>query len=125
LRRGLDFVDAEQPANRPCPTFGNGDLSPMNFICGDDGRITVVDWEYAGFADPIAEIMLLHTWPEDAPFLQSHPIDRIYCEMNGIPAALLKWYEVCSAISGWIYAANDDNRRRLKLHGDHLDRCLN
>lgn len=125
LRRALDFVDAEQPSNRPCPTFGNGDLNPTNFICRDDGSIAVVDWEYAGFADPIAEIMLLHTWPEDAPFLQSHPIDRIYCEMNGVSATLLKWYEVCSAISGWIYAANDDNRTRMKLHKDHLSRCLN
>jgi len=125
FQNGLAFLEAEQPGQRPLPRFGNGDLNPMNFIRTEAGEIAVIDWEYAGFNDPIAEIMLLHTWPEDEPFLNKHPVDRIYCELTGVPVTILKWYEVLSAISGWIYAVNDKNGKRMELHADHFNRCFN
>jgi thiamine kinase-like enzyme len=123
--KALSFLHSETPSDRPRPAFGNGDLNPMNFICRPDGRITVVDWEYAGFNDPIAEIMLLNVWPENEPFLPKHPIDKIYCEMTGISTRVLKWYEMLSTISGWIYAANDHNSRGMVLHEKQLNESMN
>lgn len=120
----LTYLRSEIPSERPLPAFGNGDLNPMNFICRPDGTITVVDWEYAGYTDPIAEIMQLHAWPEAEPFLLKHPIDRIYCEMTGIPTHVLKWYEVLSAITGWIYSSKDHNSKGMARHVMHLDRAL-
>lgn len=39
----------EDPDHRPVPC--HNDLLPANFLCGEDGRITIVDWEYAGTGD--------------------------------------------------------------------------
>ncbi|MFC1714902.1 phosphotransferase [Candidatus Poribacteria bacterium] len=113
---GLDLLTRELPSDRPKRVFGNGDLGPQNFIYTADGSIAVVDWEYAGFNDPIAEIMLLHVWPEDDPFLRKHPIDKLYCRLAGIDVGILRWYEIYGALSGWLFAAGDCNRKAMMIY---------
>jgi thiamine kinase-like enzyme len=39
----------DDPDHTPVPC--HNDLLPANFLCGDDGRIAIVDWEYAGMGD--------------------------------------------------------------------------
>jgi len=67
---GFKVLEKEYPCNRPVKAFGNGDLGPQNFIYTSDGSIVILDWEYVDFNDPLAEIMLLHVWPKDDPFLK-------------------------------------------------------
>lgn len=116
FNHGLELLEKELSDNGPSLAFGNGDLNPQNFICADDGQVAVVDWEYAGFNDPLVELMLLHTWPEHDPFLNTYPLDRLYCEMAGLDVSLLRWYEVYSALSGWIFAEKDQSPAALALH---------
>jgi aminoglycoside phosphotransferase (APT) family kinase protein len=113
--QGLAVVCRSVPDHRPAPCFGNGDLNPLNFIVTGDGEIAIVDWEYAGFNDPLLEIMLLHDWPPESPLLNRYPLDQLYCEHAGTDRALLPWYELCGTLSSWIAAVRDGNDALL-LH---------
>ncbi len=124
VRRGLDLARQTEPRERPAPAFGNGDLGPANFIVRDDGCVAVVDWEFVGFADPLSEIMLLHTWPEDKPFLSRYPIDRMYCQRNGLNPQMLPWYELVGTLCGWQYAVKDENDRSRQFHEHRLPGLL-
>jgi aminoglycoside phosphotransferase (APT) family kinase protein len=123
FRAGLKAL-GNAPSNRPLPAFGNGDLNPQNFIVRPDGSVAVVDWEYAGFNDPLAEIMLMHTWPPEAPFLHSYPVARVYCEQAGLDAGLLAWYELQAALTGWVYAAKNRRPDAMVRHEGWLNRLV-
>ena len=116
----LRRLEREQPEDRPCPAFGNGDLGPQNFVVAEDAAIAILDWEYVGFNDPLAELMLLHVWPIEAPFLTRYPLDRLYCELAGLDVALLKWYEVYGALSGWMFGIMDQDVQWLDIHNRRL-----
>ncbi len=50
------------------PVFCHGDPTPGNFIAGPGGRLTLIDWEYGGLADPyfdLAGLVGLATGPGD------------------------------------------------------------
>ena len=51
LERAREVVMAvrDDPDHTPVPC--HNDLLPANFLCGDGGRIAIVDWEYAGMGD--------------------------------------------------------------------------
>ncbi|MBI1922640.1 phosphotransferase [Candidatus Poribacteria bacterium] len=116
VKRGIEILEQEKPDRLPPSAFGNGDVGPMNFILAGDGSITVVDWEYVGFSDPIGEMMLLHIWPEDKPFLKDHPVDRLYCQLADLDEKILRWYKLRAALGGWIYATKDKDRKGIFLH---------
>lgn len=120
--RGLEMLH-DIPPYRPAPAFGNGDLNPQNFIYTPNG-ITIIDWEYAGFNDPLMELMLLHVWPEDEPFLAAYPLDHLYCNLTKIDSELLRWYELYGALSGWIYAAKDNRLTNMVRHEHWLNKLL-
>ena len=120
VAEAFEFLEQESPTELPCKAFGNGDLGPKNFIRNPEGSIAIVDWEYVGFNDPVLELMLLHTWPEDGPFLGRFPIDEIYCDLAGIDAKVLPWYEILADVNGWIFAAKDGNQKRTDLHRTRL-----
>ena len=120
VKRGLAVAQDTEPSQRPRFVFGNGDLGPGNFIARKDGSVAVVDWENVGFNDPVSEIMLLHTWPEDEPFLTLYPVDRMYCDRAGLDASILPWYELIGALCGWWYATKDQNARSRRHHEQWL-----
>lgn len=105
LWRAMEFSDRTKPPHLPDPAFTNGDLGPANFILCTDGRVGVVDWDFVGFSDPLAELMLLHWWPPERPFLSRYPVDKLYCQSCGYDAAILPWYRLNGAIYGWLQAA--------------------
>jgi aminoglycoside phosphotransferase (APT) family kinase protein len=124
FKGGLEMLTEEFPAHTPQSAFGNGDLNPQNFIYMADGSIAVVDWEYAGFNDPLAELMLLHSWPEQRPFLNTYPLDSLYCEIAGLDPKLLCWYEVYGALNGWVFAARDHRFDALALYEQQASALL-
>jgi len=123
FRRGLEVLEKESPRNRPKKAFGNGDLGPQNFIYTSERSVAIVDWEYVGFSDPIAEITLLHVWPKDEPFLRKYPLDKLYCRLAGLETEMLSWYELYSALAGWIFTAMDGDEEWMTLH-EHLALAL-
>ncbi|MBT3271382.1 phosphotransferase [Candidatus Poribacteria bacterium] len=126
VRAGLRTLADAEPEGRPRPAFGNGDVGPQNFIYQANGAAAVVDWEYVGYADPLSELMLLHTWPPQAPFLGRYPVDRMYCDAMDIDPAVLEWYELYAALTAWIFAASDgdgDDARRA-AHEDWVGDML-
>jgi aminoglycoside phosphotransferase (APT) family kinase protein len=102
--RAFELLNRMTPSNVPEPAFTNGDLSPANFIFCGDGTVGIIDWEFAGFTDPLAEIILLRWWPPDRPFLSRFLIDELYCSCCGYDTALLPWYRLNGAIYGWLQA---------------------
>jgi len=112
FQQGLEYLK-DIPPNRPLPVFGNGDLNPQNFIHMNNGSIAVVDWEYAGFYDPLAELMLLHVYPEERPFLSEYPLDKIYCQKAGFDVSMLKWYELYGALNAWIFAFKNNEKVKM------------
>jgi aminoglycoside phosphotransferase (APT) family kinase protein len=124
LCRAIEVSTITRPLHLPAPTFTNGDLGPANFIVCDDGRIGVVDWELVGYSDPLAELMLLHWWPAEQPFLSRYPIDRLYCERCGYDTTLLPWYRLNSAIYGWLQAAMQGCEEIKRSRETVIQQCL-
>jgi aminoglycoside phosphotransferase (APT) family kinase protein len=75
----------------PLPTvrFSNGDLWLDNFIVRDRQLVAVIDFEHAGFSDPIFEFLLSFFV---SPELQGRGIEERYCRQMGFDPAVLPWY---------------------------------
>jgi len=69
--------------------FSNGDLWLDNFLTRDRHLVGVIDFENAGFSDPIFEFLLsFFVRPE----LRAFGIEQQYCQRMGFDPALLPWY---------------------------------
>jgi aminoglycoside phosphotransferase (APT) family kinase protein len=69
--------------------FSNGDLWLDNFIVKDRKLVGVIDFEHAGFSDPIYEFLLSFFV---APELKGRGIEARYCRMMDFDPDLLPWY---------------------------------
>jgi len=91
-----------------CPTldtrFGNGDLTPVNMLVRD-GRIAgLIDFEFAGFFDPIWEFLAPFGW---SPELRDRGLEKRYCERNGFDAGILEWYRPAVLFGWWLGALSE------------------
>jgi aminoglycoside phosphotransferase (APT) family kinase protein len=82
----------------PTARFSNGDLWLDNLIVRDRQLVGVIDFENAGFSDPIYEFLL--------PFfvsvgLQGRGIESCYCERMGFDVGLLEWYRGLEYFDTW------------------------
>ncbi len=69
--------------------FSNGDLWLDNFLTRERRLAGVIDFENAGFSDPIFEFLLsFFVRPE----LRAYGIEQQYCQRMGFDPALLPWY---------------------------------
>lgn len=78
--------------------FSNGDLWLENFIVKDEKLVGVIDFEQAGFSDPVYEF-LLSFFVE--PRLRGHGIEERYCECMGYDPANLHWYNGLEYYETW------------------------
>jgi aminoglycoside phosphotransferase (APT) family kinase protein len=69
--------------------FSNGDLWLDNFIVKDRQLAGVIDFEHAGFSDPIFEF-LLSFFVE--PQLRGRGLEERYCRRMGFDPGLMSWY---------------------------------
>jgi aminoglycoside phosphotransferase (APT) family kinase protein len=79
---------SRQP-NIPKTAFSNGDLWPENLLVRDRGLVGVIDWQHAGWSDPIFEFLLPFFL---VPELRNRGIEARYCERRGFDPAVLDWY---------------------------------
>jgi len=69
--------------------FSNGDLYLDNFLVRDRSLAGVIDFEHAGFSDPVYEFLLsffIH------PELRGRGIEERYCRRIGVDPGALHWY---------------------------------
>ena len=82
----------------PAACFSNGDLWLDNLIVRDRRLVGVIDFENAGFSDPIFECLLSFFV---APELRGRGIEERYCRRMGFDPALLPWYRGLEYFDTW------------------------
>ncbi|HEY45394.1 MAG: hypothetical protein AMJ88_15285 [Anaerolineae bacterium SM23_ 63] len=82
----------------PAVRFSNGDLWLDNIITRDGQLAGVIDFENAGFSDPIYEFLLPFFV---SPGLRGRGIEERYCERMGFDAGLLRWYRGLELFDTW------------------------
>ena len=73
----------------PGDRFSNGDLWPENLLVQGDRLVGIIDWQHAGFTDPIFEFLLPFFL---VPELRGRGTEEAYCERMGFDRAILPWY---------------------------------
>jgi len=69
--------------------FSNGDLWPENLLVQDRRIVGIIDWQHAGFTDPLFEFLLPFFL---VPELRGRGTEETYCRRMGINPAVLHWY---------------------------------
>jgi len=82
----------------PAVRFSNGDLWLDNLIVRDKQMAGVIDFENAGFSDPIYEFLLPFFV---SPGLRDRGIEERYCERMGFDAGMLGWYRGLEYFDTW------------------------
>lgn len=86
-----------QPVS-PASRFSNGDLWLDNLIVRDRRLVGVIDFEGAGFSDPIFEFLLPFFV---APELRGRGVEERYCRRMGFDPNLLPWYHGLEYFDTW------------------------
>jgi aminoglycoside phosphotransferase (APT) family kinase protein len=82
----------------PAVRFSNGDLWLDNLIVRDQRLVGVIDFENAGFSDPIYEFLLSFFV---SPELCGRGIEQRYCQRMGYDPDLLPWYQGLEYFDTW------------------------
>jgi aminoglycoside phosphotransferase (APT) family kinase protein len=104
--RALPFTDAiyrklksEMP-DLPPLRFSNGDLWLDNFIVKDRTLAGVIDFQGAGFSDPVYEFLLPFFV---SPELCGRGIEERFCRRIGVDPATLRWYRGLEFFETWAW----------------------
>ncbi len=73
----------------PDPAFSNGDLWPENILVKDRELAGVIDWQHAGWTDPIFEFLLPFFL---VPELRDLGVEERFARAKGVDPAILDWY---------------------------------
>ncbi len=85
----------------PASRFSNGDLWLDNLIVRDRRLVGVIDFESAGFSDPIFEFLLSFFV---APELRGRGVEERYCLRMGFDPGTLPWYRALEYFDVWRWA---------------------
>jgi aminoglycoside phosphotransferase (APT) family kinase protein len=88
----------EKMPKLPAVQFSNGDMWVDNLIVRDRQLAGVIDFENAGFSDPIYEFLLPFFV---SPGLRGRGIEERYCERKGFDVGLLVWYRGLEYFDTW------------------------
>ncbi len=73
----------------PATAFSNGDLWPENILVKERQLVGVVDWQHAGWTDPIFEFLLPFFL---VPELRDLGVEERFVEAKGCDPGILYWY---------------------------------
>jgi len=82
----------------PDARFSNGDLWLDNLIVRDERLVGIIDFEGAGFSDPIYEFLLSFFV---SPELRGRGIEARYCRRMGFDPVALPWYHGLEYFDTW------------------------
>jgi len=90
----------------PAVRFSNGDLWLDNLIARDQQLAGVIDFEHAGFSDPIFEFLLSSFIK---PELREQGIEERYCQKMGFDPEVLPWYHALECIDTlrWVLVSGE------------------
>ncbi len=88
VERAYQRLDNTKP-KFPERQFSNGDLWPDNLLVRDQELVGVIDWQHAGFSDPLFEFLLPFFL---VPELRERGIEERFCHRKGINPRTLHWY---------------------------------
>jgi len=88
----------------PLPLFSNGDLWLDNILVKERHVVGVIDFEHAGFSDPIFEFLLPFF---NEPRLRGRGIEAEYCRRLGINPRILDWYHGLEYLDTLRYVLRD------------------
>ena len=88
------------------PEFGNGDLSPLNFIVENQRLAGIIDFEYVGFCDSMFEFMSPIRWYGE---LQNWGLEERFCIKKGYDSGIVSWYWALVSFSSWLGMLEDPN----------------
>ena len=86
----------------PLTLFSNGDLYPDNMLVREKKLVGVIDWETAGFSDPIYEFLLAFFV---CPSLGGRGTEERYCRRMGFEPDWLDWYRALELFDTWHWVA--------------------
>jgi len=95
LSERTDLIEAaylrlvETQPDLPETAFSNGDLWPDNLLVRGRELVGIIDWQHAGWSDPLFEFLLPFFL---VPELRGRGIEERYCERKGFDPATLHWY---------------------------------
>ena len=78
--------------------FSNGDMYVANFIVQDRTLAGVIDFENAGFSDPLYEFLLTSFCH---PELRKRGLEERFCRMLGLTEDVLTWYYGLELFEVW------------------------
>ena len=90
-------LKTEMPALPPV-RFSNGDLWLDNFIVKDRKLAGVIDFQHAGFSDPVFEFLLSFFV---SPELQGRGLEERFCQRMEVDPAVLHWYHGLEYFDLW------------------------
>lgn len=90
-------LKASMPA-LPAVRFSNGDLWLDNFIVKDGKLAGVIDFQNAGFSDPVYEFLLSFFV---SPGLKGRGTEERYCRRIGVDPDILHWYHGLEYFETW------------------------
>jgi len=90
-------LKAEMP-DLPPLRFSNGDLWLDNFIIKDRKLAGVIDFQGAGFSDPVFEFLLSFFV---SPELHGRGIEERFCQLIGADPVTLRWYHGLEFFEAW------------------------
>jgi aminoglycoside phosphotransferase (APT) family kinase protein len=82
----------------PATRFSNGDLWLDNFIVRGKQLVGVIDFQHAGFSDPIFEFLLSFF---ASPELRDKGTEERYCQRMGFDPHMLNWYHGLEYFDTW------------------------
>lgn len=81
------------------PRFGNGDLTPSNMLVRDGKLVGLVDFEFAGFFDPMMEFLAPFGW---SPELRNRRLEERFRTRCGLDIEILDWYRAATVFGWWL-----------------------
>jgi aminoglycoside phosphotransferase (APT) family kinase protein len=100
----------------PTVRFSNGDLYTTNFLVRERRLAAVIDFEHAGFTDPVFELLLPFFM---CPELRGRGTEERACRRLGIDPGVLPWYRALEWLDTWRHA----HRRGGKVDRFTSDQC--
>lgn len=82
----------------PPVCFSNGDLWLDNFLVKNDLLVGIIDFQRAGFSDPIFEFLLSFFV---SPELKNRGTEERFCQKIGVGPGVLDWYRGLELFDTW------------------------
>ena len=104
----LEKLTAGVPG-RIAACFGNGDFNPKNFLAKDKQLSGILDFEFAGFFDPLYQFLLPL---EKYPLLKNRGLEEEYCKQMGLDFKMVDWYRGLILTERLLGSLNDEKNNK-------------